>query len=196
MEATIQSPVRLLVPETSSSEETSSTTSGTRPSNVDQQPHAAPPRSRSTKSYSSSRPKRSGASRKLFEANPVEGLPGRPANASSAPHVSLDSTQGKLDSILSKYQGQQQEQQQQHGGEEEEHTHQRRITGAGEDQQERGGDSRKKTLPSEREESRPRKIKFKPAIPNTRCMYACNIFISCLAVSSGMIALKMLLLQT
>ena len=41
-----------------------------------------------------------------FEANPAGGLPGRPANTSSAHHISLDSTQGKLDSILSKYQGQ------------------------------------------------------------------------------------------
>ena len=108
MEATVQSPLRLLVPRSrSSSANTSSSSSSDSchrsPNKLHPPPCpvSVPPHD---KKYSSSRYKHSKASRKLFESKPDKHTSGPAVKESlKCTHTSLNSTQHRLDSILSKY---------------------------------------------------------------------------------------------
>jgi len=111
MEATVQSPLRLLVPRSQSS--SANTSSSSSSSSLDSCHHSPaklrpPPGTASVpplnKRYSSSRGRHSRASRRLFESKPDNELSAPAAKESSkCTHMSLNSTQHRLDSILSKY---------------------------------------------------------------------------------------------
>ncbi len=155
MEATIQSPLRLLLPQSNSSNNNSSTTtslgSNSRSVNEDLPPRPTSPTPHS-KRYSASRHKQSKASRKLFETDHKEHAVATHQDPQKVSKPARGSSRDRLGSLLSKYE--------------------RSQVGDGPTTRvkpEKVQDKKKKTfkvggIPKE-EQAPPKKIKFKPDIP-------------------------------